>query len=110
VIIDTPATEPKLVLLKPKEVASRWRITTVKVNQMRVAGQLKAIRLPSGTFRYDLEEILRFEKPVLPSRQEKKARSAEAIKRGRGRPRACREVNAKPDAAARALEAQANAK
>lgn len=84
-IIDTPATEPEaapyfpkreIVLLTAKEVASRWRITTAKVNQMRVASQLMAIRLPSGTFRYDLEEILRFEEPVPPNRQIKKARSA----------------------------------
>jgi hypothetical protein len=104
VIIDTPTTEDfgelsraaeaapyssehaTIVLLKSEEVAARWRITRQKVNQMRVAGQLKAIQLPSGTFRYDLAEILRLEKPVLPSRQTEKARSAEAIKRGRGRP------------------------
>jgi hypothetical protein len=106
VIIDTPAAEteaaryslkPAPVLLTSEELASRWRITRQKVNQMRTAGQLRAIQLPSGTFRYDLEEILRLEKPVLPSRQEKKARSAEAIKRGRakaGASKAGREVNA----------------
>jgi hypothetical protein len=82
------------VLLKSEELAARWRITRAKVNQMRVAGQLKAIRLPSGTFRYDLEEILRMEAPVLPSRQTQKARSAEAIKRGRPKAKACREVTA----------------
>ena len=64
------------VLLKSEEVASRWRVTRQKVNQMRVAGELIAIRLPSGTFRYDLEEILRFEEPVPLNQQIKKARSA----------------------------------
>jgi hypothetical protein len=82
------------VLLKSEEVASRWRVTRQKVNQMRIAGQLRAIQLPSGTFRYDLDEILRMEKPVLPSRQENKARSAESIKRGRAKAKACREVTA----------------
>jgi hypothetical protein len=96
-VIETLATEPEaapycsehatIVLLKSEEVAARWRITRQKVNQMRIAGQLKAIQLPSGTFRYDLEEILRMEKPALPSRQTEKARSGEAIKRGRGRPK-----------------------
>jgi hypothetical protein len=104
IIDDTPATEteaspysPKheIVLLTSEELAARWRISRQKVNQMRVAGQLKVIRLPSGTFRYDLDEILRMEEPVLRSRrQTNKARSAEAIKRGRakaGASKACRQ-------------------
>jgi hypothetical protein len=93
-ISDTPATEREaapssleheIVLLKSEEVASRWRVTRQKINQMRIAGQLKAIRLPSGTLRYDLNEILRLEEPDQGCRQTNKARSAEAIKRGRAK-------------------------
>jgi hypothetical protein len=56
-----PSSKHELELLKSEELASRWRITRQKVNQMRAAGQLEAIRLPSGAFRYDLAEILRLE-------------------------------------------------
>jgi hypothetical protein len=94
---ETEAAPPAPVLLTSDELAARWRITRQKVNQMRAAGQLKVVRLPSGAFRYDLGEILRLEKPVFRSRQPNKARAAEAIKRGRakaGASRASREVTA----------------
>lgn len=94
---ETEAAPPAPVLLTSDELAARWRITRQKVNQMRAAGQLKVVQLPSGTFRYDLGEILRLEEPLLGCRQPKKARTTEAINRGRVRARAskvCREVNA----------------
>jgi hypothetical protein len=83
VITDTPATErestqfsSEIVLLKSEELAARWRISRQRVNQLRVAGQIKVVRLPGGGFHYSLAEILRLEKPLQGCRQEKKARPA----------------------------------
>lgn len=84
----TPSSS-EIVLLKSEELAARWRISRQRLNQMRVAGQIKVIRLPGGGFRYSLAEILRLEKPLQGCRQEKKARpgaaAAQAAQRGEGR-------------------------
>lgn len=44
-------------LLTPAEAAARLRVTTKTLRRWALAGQIKAVRLPSGQMRYPADSL-----------------------------------------------------
>ena len=49
-------------------ISKRWNVSRVTLRRWIAAGQLRAVRLPSGVFRMPREEVIRIERQPVRER------------------------------------------